>query len=455
MADSTINYGFPYPEGGDKVAVHSDVAKVAKAADAEALQTNIRIDDAEAAIEDARWLRGNALSTDTLTSLPEGISRVRSGVVAQALGLPVIAIGTVTKTLVDGTSGIVTYEARRAAGKAETYRIVSIGGVWQEWERTDAGAIEVPSPATGHINLWGSSTPAGLHTRLSDAVEPYSVGVHSYARGGQWSSQTVANTSMPVPLPIQGGSIPASGSVEINAADSVLDGVDLYLAPTDDGIPGWLGGVYGRLVGYGTTFTDRGIRFERDRPGAAVSPTEQPDWIADVSTPANMNVINAGKNDLTVGTPSAQALAVIERRDALVQMWRDRGQDFLILGHFVNTGTAASATTRTYVEADNVDAAAKYPDNYLSMQALVTAPDVWEWTGVTPTSTDRSEQALGNLPPSIAGNLNHFNDIGYQWIAHNIQQWLLSTGRIGAGRVPFGNRPAQVSYLGDGVYEIA
>lgn len=34
MADSTINYGFPYPTGGDRVAVHSDIEKVAKAADA-------------------------------------------------------------------------------------------------------------------------------------------------------------------------------------------------------------------------------------------------------------------------------------------------------------------------------------------------------------------------------------------------------------------------------------
>lgn len=47
MADSTVNYGWPYPQGGDKVAVHSDVANVAKAADATMLQTEVRVAAAE------------------------------------------------------------------------------------------------------------------------------------------------------------------------------------------------------------------------------------------------------------------------------------------------------------------------------------------------------------------------------------------------------------------------
>lgn len=455
MADTTINYGFPFPEGGDRVAVHSDVANLAKSVDAQALATGSRIDAAEQGIKGVRWLHPPASTSDTLDTIPEGVSPVRSGAVADALTLPVRTVGHVEKTVMDSAVSVVKFTARRGTGVIEEYTTSTIGGVWQEWNRSDAGGIVIPDAALGHANLWGSSTPAGLASHLGDSLDPYSVAVHSHARGGQWSSQTVANTSMPVALPVQGGTIPGSGSVEINAADSVLDGVDLYLAPTDDGIPGWLGGVYGRLVGYGTTFTDRGIRFDRDRPGSAVSLSEPPEWIADVRTPGHINIINAGKNDLTVGTPSAQAAAVIERRDALVQMWRDRGQDFLILGHFVNTGTAASATGRTYVEADNADALAKYPDNYLSMQDLTTTPDVWEWSGITPTSEDLDEQALGNLPPSIAGNANHFADIGYQWIAHNIQEWLLDTGRIGEGRIPFGNRPTEVAYLGDGVYEIS
>lgn len=47
MADSTINYGFPYPTGGDKVAVHSDIEKVAKAVDAQALQAGLRVGSVE------------------------------------------------------------------------------------------------------------------------------------------------------------------------------------------------------------------------------------------------------------------------------------------------------------------------------------------------------------------------------------------------------------------------
>src|SRR5699024_7343739 len=309
MADTTINYGFPFPEGGDRVAVHSDVENLAKAVDARELQTNLRVDGAFAAADEARWLHPLATTSDTLDTIPEGVSPVRSGAVADALALPVSTVGYVEKTVMDSAVSVVKFTARRGTGVIEEYTISTIGGVWQEWNRSDAGGIVIPEAALGHVNLWGSSTPAGLASYLAGSLGSYSVAVHSHARGGQWSSQTTANTSMPIRLPVQGGTIPGSGSVEINAADSVLDGVDLYLAPTNDGIPGWLGGVYGRLIGYGTTFTDRGIRFERDRPGSAVSLSEQPEWIADVRTPGRMNIINAGKNDLTVGTPSAQAAA--------------------------------------------------------------------------------------------------------------------------------------------------
>lgn len=50
MADSTVNYGFPYPTGGDKVAVHSDIAKLAVAADARDKSVDVRVTEAEAKV---------------------------------------------------------------------------------------------------------------------------------------------------------------------------------------------------------------------------------------------------------------------------------------------------------------------------------------------------------------------------------------------------------------------
>lgn len=50
MADSTVNYAWPFPTGGDKVAVSADIAKVAQAVDATMLQTASRVTGAESRV---------------------------------------------------------------------------------------------------------------------------------------------------------------------------------------------------------------------------------------------------------------------------------------------------------------------------------------------------------------------------------------------------------------------
>ena len=454
MADNTINYGFPYPTGGDRVAVHSDVERLAKSVDARALVTNSRIDDAEQEIEDARWAKPStdATSESTLDSLPPGSYPIRSGTIASGIGLPVAVTGFLDIKRIDGALGVATFWARRGTGYLETYAAVRTPDGWGEWRRSDIGAVTIPETGLpGQVSVWGSSSPAGVVPELTDELAAYGVQVHNKARGGQWSSQTVANIGCtPINLPVSGGTIPASGSVEINAADSMLDGVDRYLAAPEP-LMGWLGGVYGELVGYGTTFADRGVRFERAHPGAAVTPSGAPAWVPEVKTPAHLNILGMGKNDLNVRRTPAQLALVIARKDGAVAYWRGRGQEFLILGHFVNNGTPASDDGRTQIEADNADSAAKYPDNFINMQTLLSGQELWDWTGITPTSEDRAQQSLGNMPPSIQGSGNHLNEAGDRYLSWKIAQWAVDRGLIGQGMAPFS---PGVTYLGDGVYEI-
>lgn len=460
MADSTVNYGFPYPEGADRVAVHSDVANLAKSVDARALVTNARIDDAELEIADARWVKPStdATAESTLDSLPTGSYPIRSGAIAEGIGLPVAVTGFLDIKKVSAGSGVATFWARRGTGDLETYSTVLSSSGWSEWRRSDIGAVVIPDQEgglPGQVSVWGSSTPAGVVPELTTELRPYGVQAHEKARGGQWSSQTVANIGCtPIALPVAGGTIPASGSVEINAADSMLDGVDQYLAAPAP-LMGWLGGVYGELVGYGTSFSERGVRFVRAHPGEAVDLSSQPEWVPEVKTPAHLNILGMGKNDLNVGRTQAHLDRVIARKDDAVTYWQGRGQEFLILGHFVNMGTPASDDGRTQIEADNADSAAKYPDNFLNMQELLSGQELWDWTGITPTQEDLDEQALGNMPPSIKGNGNHLNEAGDQYLSHKIAQWMVGKGFIGAGLAPFGKSAPSVAYLGDGVYDIS
>lgn len=389
--------------------------------------------------------------SDTLDDLLPGKAYFTpSGTVAAAMGLPTTT-GSPQRCVVEvfpmnndvENTSVLQVRVTTLSATPGTFLRSKISGEWRDWVRQDVGAIDPESFSRGlpgQVSVWGSSTPAGIVPELAAELRPYGVEVHQKSRGGQWSSQTVANIgSTLVTPPVSGGTIPASGSVEINAADSVLDGVDRYLSITDDGIPGWLGGVYGRLVGYGTSFSDRGIRFERARPGSAVELSEPPVWVPEVKTPAHLNILGMGKNDLNVGRTQAHLDRVIARKDDTVTYWQDRNQTFLILGHFVNRDTPASDAGRTQIEADNADSATKYPENFIDMQELLSGEELWEWTGITPTSEDLTQQAMGNMPPSIQGSGNHLNEAGNQYLAWKIAQWMTAQHFVGQGRVPFAN----------------
>lgn len=377
---------------------------------------------------------------------------------ATALGLPVAAVGELR---VFSWSQVIhqVYEARTSAGTYVYHNWkMSSASDWIGWEQERISAYEgygsristvetygpriqaledaaepaITTGLPGQISVWGSSSPAGVIPELTTELNPYGVEVHQRASGGEWSSQTVARIgSTAITLSPANGAIPTSGPVRVTSA-GFLDGdaVNL-LQPTT----GWLGNVHGTLVGFGVR-PDGYYEFTRTKPGTTISMTSG-QWVPEVKTPAHLNILGAGKNDLNVGRTSTHLAKVITRRDQAVSYWKSRNQDFLTLGHFVNINTPASDAGRTQIEADNADALAKYPDNFINMQALLSGSELWEWTGITPTQADLDQQALGNMPPSIQGIGNHLNTAGDQYLAHKISQWMISRKMIGEGRVPF------------------
>lgn len=184
MTGYTPSAALPYPEGGDAVAVHTDVQKLAMKADAElaltassvevadaiasataplatrnqvttqigdavaplasrdqvttqissAVETLATRDQVDAQVEAVRWFHGPATLSSTLDNLPDGVTPVSNGDVAEALGLPTRTIGSVEKTTIDSLAAVASYEARNASGVVETYKSARVGGVWQGWE---------------------------------------------------------------------------------------------------------------------------------------------------------------------------------------------------------------------------------------------------------------------------------------------------------------------------------
>lgn len=141
MADSTVNYGWPFPEGADQVAVHSDIAKVAKAADATVRTTNARVDQAFLDIEDARYdltasPTGAGVNIDTIEN---GVYSVWSGPTAEAMGLPTATLGTFTSTRYGTGAGSQVWVPRVLQGAQMWVRSEFTGG-WGGWSQIGAGA---------------------------------------------------------------------------------------------------------------------------------------------------------------------------------------------------------------------------------------------------------------------------------------------------------------------------
>lgn len=135
MADTTINYGFPYPQGGDRVAVHTDVENLAKSVDAAALQTNLRVDSAIP-------YRGNLdEQTGTLATLPAGRYSVRYIGTAAAWGLPHALIGDLS-VIPTGNQKQIVFEPNDASAgfgvKSEYTLGTDAAGVLRDrWQRVD------------------------------------------------------------------------------------------------------------------------------------------------------------------------------------------------------------------------------------------------------------------------------------------------------------------------------
>lgn len=180
MADNTINYGFPYPTGGDRVAVHSDIEKVAVAADA--------------AVNRTAWNRG-AATGGSLDDLADGSHSIPSGTVAALLGLPVFATGDLTKRSLDeaGTTATATLVVRTTPPEAWTAVRNSDG--WAYWSRTDN---REPSPAAfGAVGDGVADDTAPLQSWLDHLAATGATGVLDPATYRITNTLTIVNPDKP------------------------------------------------------------------------------------------------------------------------------------------------------------------------------------------------------------------------------------------------------------------
>jgi lysophospholipase L1-like esterase len=200
------------------------------------------------------------------------------------------------------------------------------------------------------------------------------------------------------------GTIPASGAVTVT-----VDEMELNAGMSFAGV---VAGVAGTLSSDGTVFT-----FTRASAGDEVGLAGTAEFTPDLGTQhaARTTILNIGKNDLpyalTAGRPTAQV--VNERTDQAFDYLAPLRKRVLVLNHFQNTNTAAESAQRVRIQEVNAAIAARYGRLALDMAGYLASSQVWADTGITPTSEDLAQQALGNKPPSLSGDNLHMNTAGY------------------------------------------
>lgn len=238
---------------------------------------------------------------------------------------------------------------------------------------------------------WGSSTIAQF-AEMNGLAAEFGASYYNGGQGSEWSTHGAARLgSVPALLTVPTGSIPPEAGYALPVTCSNVRAA-AYFRNTD----GFLNGVKGTLKA-----TDSDFTFTRWTTGEAVAVTGELPFIP-VDGPlhrADVTFLNLGKNDIQ---SNQLAEDVIKRIDASFSWLSPLVKRVIVIGQFANTGTPAGGLVATRLAAINKHCAARYGRQFYDLGAYLSGAQIWTDTGVSPTSTDLAEQALGNIPPSLA-----------------------------------------------------
>ncbi|MBF8802205.1 hypothetical protein [Pseudomonas asiatica] len=238
---------------------------------------------------------------------------------------------------------------------------------------------------------WGSSTIAQFAEMTALAAE-FGATYYNGGQGSEWSTHGAARLgSIPALLTVPTGSIPAEAGYVLPVTCSNVQGVSYFRSTV-----GYLNGVEGTLKGIVGGFT-----FTRAVAGQVVTVTGQMPFVPKDGPlqRAAVTFLNLGKNNVQSGQPAEE---VIKHTDLSFAWLAPFVKRVIVMGQFVNVGTPAGSLIATRLAAINKHCAQRYGRQFFDLGGYLTDVQIWADTGVTPTAADLEQQAIGNLPPSLA-----------------------------------------------------
>ena len=312
--------------------------------------------------------------------------------------------------------GMPGWVAEHVAERVSPYLSLSDASILSTDRALVGGAVVPILPDMTRMAGWGSSTMEYMGAEVAAEMAALGVAYYNGGDAGVRAEHTLAQLgSHPALITVAGGSIPASGPVDVTASNVRASSL---LKP----FTGTLAGVAGTL-----SSTAASLVFTRAASGDAVAvpagtpfiPTGGPQYRNAVT------ILNLGKND--IGSAGADTMIIEKTAEAFAWL-SPMVKRVIVMGHAVNRDTATDSPGRAQIMTVNAAFARTYGVLYFDLQGYMTSPQIWIDSGVTPTQADLDAQARGNKPPSLSLDDLHFNAAGDAAIAKALRRFVVALG---------------------------
>lgn len=381
------------------------------------------------------------------------VSDLEFSAILDANNLPLLAFGPAGQARVNDlevANGATLETSSLAFGVYAPAKNAQIIGVGE-----DGKVSFVPSPWVLRYlrnNIWPTSAPLHADPRIAvhgDSMLPITVTdglaatlgreVFKGSVGGLTTRSIAAlQGGVPAALTLDGGEIPASGSVNVTTIEGEWNN------QTSDVRTGSLMGVLGTLDRNGGA----GYTFTRFLDGGPVTVPAGSPFIMDQNTEHRSwtHIIGAGRNDwAAMANGDGAGTGILERRaairarvemiEAMAQYLSPIHQRCLVLSVHTGTSQGTGTDAHTIITGFNTELAATFGDRYVDLRRYMVDHAIYDAinaglldSGSYPTADDLSDMAADTVPRSLITDGVHYTSIGWQMKSEFLARQILNRG---------------------------
>ncbi|MFE4229115.1 hypothetical protein ACFRJ8_14645 [Arthrobacter sp. NPDC056886] len=274
-------------------------------------------------------------------------------------------------------------------------------------------------------NQDADSYPSRLREMVPAGVQVFNLGNSGYTT----DEEAVRIGAIPLPLTVTGGSIPASGPVDVTTTAVI----GWRATGTVRTIPGTLAGIPGTLT---RNASDTVFSFTRTTDGSAVTVPAGTVYVPDFAGHAgDTAIILLGRNNVSYSIKGADATIgehVAKGIDRIVNWLTPQIKQVLVVSATTTTSETSGTGGYTNIADINARLAAAYPSRFLNLRSYLVNQAIYD-LGITPTSADLATMAADTLPASImdGGTDNtHWSKATATLVAAQINNYLTTRGWV-------------------------